>query len=472
MIHEILGRFQRPRMTSYFSHNDELINTNKQLEFRSTKIKIRFFPFKTKYMTKIKIGLAGLGVVGQGVYEILTKDKALIDARTKNQLELVAVASRSKKDFIDTSKIKVYENTIELARDKNIDVVVEVIGGNTISKQLFEESIANGKKYVTANKALLAEHGFDLAKLVEEKNSYVGFEASVAGATPIIKAFKEGFAGNKITEFYAILNGTCNFILTKMQKENLDFAVALKQAQELGYAEADPTFDIKGIDTAHKLVILAAIASGTKPAFSKTFVEGVDEVGIDDINLADELGYKIKLLAIYKSLNHQQTVYPSLIKKEEKIAQVDGPFNAILTNASNAGFSFIAGSGAGRFPTASAVVSDLVDIANERYSPVFGINAKDLKDADVSSIESRIGAYFLNLTIDKKAAQNSNLAEKIFANKLTINKAHFIDRGDEILCGFVTSSTQEKTILEIVKNLDSGLVKKVKFLRVEEINSF
>ena len=243
-------------------------------------------------MKKLKIGLAGLGIVGKGVYDILQKDAALISKRTKNQLELVAVSARSKKDFID-SKIKFYENTIDLANDPEIDVIIEVIGGDGIAKDLFETAIKNGKKIVTANKALIAEHGVELAKLVEKHNGYVGFEASTAGATPVIKMFKEGLSANKIEEFYAILNGTCNFILTKMKDENLDFASALKEAQDLGYAESDPTFDIKGIDTAHKLTILASIAAGSKPLFKGLHIEGFDEISIDDINLANDFGYKL-----------------------------------------------------------------------------------------------------------------------------------------------------------------------------------
>ena len=422
-------------------------------------------------MKKLKIGIAGLGNVGKGVYEILTKDAALLEVRSQTSFEIAAVSARSKKDFVDP-KIKFYANSLDLANDPEIDVVIEAIGGTDIAKELFETSLKNGKKFITANKALLAEHGFELAKLVEKHSGSVGFEASVAGANPIIKIFKEGLVANQFKEFYAILNGTCNFILTKMKNESLDFAVVLKEAQELGYAETDPTFDIKGIDTAHKLAILAAIASGTKPAFNQLYIEGIDEITIEDIKLADDLGYKIKLLAIYKDLGatSQQSVYPALIKNSEKIAQVDSSFNAILTNASNAGLNLTIGSGAGSLPTASAIVADLVDIATNRQSFMFGVKSEDLRQANVIGIEQRVGKYFLKLTVNKELAQKTNLSEAIFGTKILIEEVTFIDAGEEILCGFLTELQQEKDIIELLKGLDSNLVKSAKFLRVEETN--
>ncbi len=423
-------------------------------------------------MKKLRIGLAGLGCVGKGVYDILQKDAEIISLRTQTRIEIVAVASRTKKDFLDP-KIKFYSNILDLANDPQIDVVVEVIGGNGIAKDLMEAAIKNGKKFVTANKALIAENGSEIAQLVEKNNSYIGFEASTAGANPIIKAFKEGFVGNEIKEFYAILNGTCNFVLTKMRDEKLDFALALKEAQALGYAEADPTFDIKGIDTAHKLVILSTLASATKPAFKRLHIEGIDEVSFDDIKLADELGYKIKLLAIYKNLgeSQQQTVYPALVKNSEKIAQVDGPYNAILTSASNADRGMMIGRGAGGLTTGSAVVADIADIACGRdKSFLFNTKSENLSEARVLDISQRFGAYFLRLVLNKNASQKGNLAQMIFGDKIKVEQAVFLDREEEIICGFLTNEQKEKDLLEALKNLDSHLVKFVKFLRVEKTN--
>jgi len=413
-------------------------------------------------MKKLRIGLAGLGVVGRGVYEIIQKDSKLLTLRTQVELEIVAISARTKKDFIDP-KIKFYANILDLANDSEIDVIVEVIGGDGVAKDLIETAIKNGKKIVTANKALLAEHGFELAKLVEKYRSHIGFEASVAGATPAIKTAKENLAGNQITEIHAILNGTSNFILTKMKEENLDFSIALKQAQDLGYAEADPSSDIKGLDSAHKITLLAAIAFGTKPNFAETYVEGIDEISIDDIKLADEFGYKIKLLATAKK--GHQAIYPALIKKSEQVAQVDGAFNAILFNSSNAGQSLIVGLGAGSVPTASAIVADLVDVARGNQTFLFGVKSDDLGEVNISNISERVGKYFLRLFINKNSSE-----EKIFDGKIKIEQAAFFERGDEILCGFLTGEQKESELSEALKDLDPALVKSAKFLRVEATN--
>lgn len=418
-------------------------------------------------MKKIKIGLAGLGVVGRGVYEILQKDAEIISKRSGCKFEIIAVSARNKKDFID-QKVKFYSNVLDLAFDDEVEVVIEVIGGCDIAKNFVETAIKNGKKVITANKALLAEHGFEIAKLAEKAGVSVGFEAAVAGATPIIKVFKEAFAANKIEEFYAILNGSCNFILTKMQNENLDFAFALKQAQDLGYAEADPAFDIKGIDTAHKLTILAAIASGTKPQFEDIYIEGIDQITIDDIRLAGEFGYKIKLLANYDNINGtmKRAVFPALVKSCEKIAQVDDAFNAIAVKTSNAGSSFIVGSGAGKLPTASAIVADLIDVACNRQSFVFGEKSADLTEPKKYQISQHSGEYFLKIFIDKEKVQNGDLVENIFGSEIEIKQAAFFDKNEQILCGFLTENLQENVLLEFLRKPNPQLVKSIKFIRI------
>ncbi len=422
-------------------------------------------------MKKIKVGLAGLGTVGQGVYDIIKKDAKILELRSQTNFEITAVASRSKKDFVDP-KIKFYSNIIDLASDPEVDVVVEVIGGTEVAKDLVVAAIKNGKKVITANKALLAECGAEIAELVQKHNGHIGFEASTAGANPVIKTFKESFTAGEVTEFYAILNGTCNFILTKMTNEGSDFSETLQEAQRLGYAEADPTLDIKGIDTAHKLAILAAISSSSNPAFKQLHIEGVDEVTIEDVKLADDLGYKIKLLAIYKKLDGamQQAVYPALLKKSEKIAQVDGPFNAVLVNTTNASWNLSVGRGAGGLTTGSAVVADLIDIACNRASPLFGVEASQLSESKLINISQRVGKYFLKLVIDKNSAQKTNLAEVVFGDKIKIEQVAFIDAGEEIVCGFLTDGQKEQNVVELLKGLDSGLVKSAKFLRVEETN--
>ncbi len=414
-------------------------------------------------MKKIKIGLAGLGTVGRGVYEILNKDAQLISMRCGASLEITAVSARGKKDFVD-SKVKFYENALDLAADSGVDVVVEAIGGaNGIAKELVEQAIKNNKKVVTANKALLAENGFSINQLVEENNGFIGFEAAVAGATPAIKTIKENLAANQIDEIHAILNGTSNFILTKMRNEALGFAEAIKQAQEFGYAEADPSSDILGVDSAHKLAILSAISSQTKPQFSETYVEGIDQITIDDIKFADDFGYKIKLLAIFKT--NQQTVYPALIKKSEQIAQIDGALNGVLFNASNAGPTLIIGAGAGAIPTASAIVADLIDIARGNQTYLFGVKSENLAERSIAKISERVGQYFIRLNIVKEAA-----GEKFFADNIALVQAGFVDKGDEILCGFLTEKLKEIEVVQALENLNQNQVKFAKFIRVETTN--
>lgn len=423
-------------------------------------------------MKTLRVAIAGLGNVGKGTYEILHKDQNILSSRTGTKLEVVAVSARTKKDFV-ASNIKFYDNALDLADDDNIDIIIEAIGGYDLAKELIEKSLKNNKQVITANKALIAEHGYELAKLAEEQNNTIKFEAAVAGSLPIVKNFKEGLIANEIEEFYAILNGTCNFILSKMANEGLDFAPVLKEAQELGFAEADPTFDIKGIDAAHKLAILSAISNSSKPAFDQMHIEGIDEITISDINLARKLGYEIKLLGIYKKINAnttQQSVYPSLVKKEDKLAKIELSFNTILVKTSNAGLNMSIGLGAGSLPTASAIVADLCDIALNRNSEIFNNKTKDLSQVNVEKITNRIGKYFLNLELIKENLEKEDLAKKLFANILEIEKCHYEADGNLIKASFITQEIQESKLNEILEKLDSNLVKSKKFIRVEETN--
>ncbi len=418
-------------------------------------------------MKKLRIAIAGLGVVGCSIYDILKKDAALIAKRCRRSIEITALASRSKKDFVEQSKIPFTTDILQLASNDNVDVVIEAIGGTTIAKDLAQLSLKNGKHYITSNKALIAEHGVELARLAEENNVQLLFESAVGGAIPIIKTFKEGLAANKIEEFYAILNGTCNYILTKMYEEKMSFDAALKQAQALGYAEADPTFDVKGIDTAHKLTILAAIASMSEPNFSAIETTGIDQISIDDIALADELGYKIKLLAIYKDLgNHKiaQAVYPALVSKNGRIANVDDSFNTILTKTSNAEWNFVVGRGAGGFPTASAVIADIVDLANDHNSFAFGVCQKDLTKCSVIPLEQRIGSYFVKLILKQNLQSDLN---EILGKSNPIAIKSSICNG--INCAFVVENIAEKSLISALQNLDKNIVANYGLLRIEQI---
>ncbi len=416
-------------------------------------------------MKKLKIGLAGLGIVGKGVYDILVKDQELINKKSANKLELVQVSARNKKDFVDYNEVDFVEDALKMAQDDQIDIIVEVIGGEDIAYQICKTALENGKKVVTANKALLANRGFELIKLAEKTGGYIAFEASVGGAMPVVKSFKESFAANQISEFYAILNGTCNFILTKMKNENIDFADALKQAQDLGYAEADPTFDIEGVDTGHKLALLAAIASQSKPNFTDLYVEGITKIDIDDILLADELGYKIKLLAIYKNDGTFQAVYPAFISREQKIADIDDSFNAVYSKNSNAQDSMIVGRGAGGLPTASAIVADLIDIACDRFSFEFGVKSEDLRESKIDKISKRFGKNFIKLNLDKHNAKNALNAD--FIQQIKVEKSIFLEKEDQILCGLITGDIYEADLIKILQQIDKNIVKNAKFIRLE-----
>jgi homoserine dehydrogenase len=428
---------------------------------------------------KLNIALVGLGNVGSGVYQILTKEIDLINLRCKNKIELVAVSARSKKDFIDQAKVKFYDNPLDLAEEKAIDIIIEVITEEKTAYDLLSKAIKNGKKYISANKALLTNRGFEIAGLVEEYNGHIAFEAAVGAAIPIVKSFKEGLAANKIQEFYAILNGTCNYILSKMSAENLDFDSALKQAQDLGYAEFDPTFDIEGIDTAHKLTILAAIAGNFKPHFDNIYIEGITTINISDIKMAFELGYKIKLLAIYKNLDQNSTfqaVYPTLIPITKKIATIDDSYNAILTYGNNCDWNFHVGRGAGRLPTASAIIADVIDMANDRFTYTFNCKADLLEDAKIIAINDRHGKYFLKLSLDYKLSKDNNSVAKLFlgGSKINIETSFFTSNknGTEIIFGAIITAIKESDLIAEIAKFDQNLVKSSKFIRVEETGGF
>ena len=428
-------------------------------------------------MKKVNIAIAGLGTVGAGVYQILQNNKDLLTLRSNIIFEVVAVSSRSKKDFLDP-KIRFYENPLHLAQDANVDIVVELIGGCDIAKDLIHSALKNNKKVVTANKALLALHGAEIQSWVDKYHGHIAFESAVAGANPVIKAVRESFVSNEITEIFGILNGTCNFILTKMKNEKQDYKIALNEAQKLGYAEADPTFDIKGNDSAHKIVLLSALAQSSLPDYENSFVEGIDQITIDDINLAEEFGYKIKLLGIYKRLGDrvQQSVYPALIKATEKIAQVDGSYNAVLSKGSNFEYNLMIGRGAGGLPTGSAVVADIVDIATGRNKNfLFNADSVNLTKNKIIKIKERVGQYFITFSFDKNEVSKNNILDEVFANRIKIDKVIYqIDENfpeqNIVRVGLITESHQEKDLLDALEMINKNHIKNLKFIRIEQTN--
>jgi homoserine dehydrogenase len=350
----------------------------------------------------LSVGVAGLGTVGAGVLALLRDNADIVAARAGRAVAVVAVSARdrSRDRGVPVSGLRWYEDAAALAVDPGVDVVVEAIGGSEgPARALLSASFAAGKPVVTANKALLAVHGTELAAAAERAGVPLGFEAAVAGGIPAIKAIREGLAGNRIRRVTGILNGTCNYILTQMRERGREFSEALGEAQRLGYAEADPSFDVDGVDAAHKLAILAALAFGRPVDFASVHVEGIRGVSALDIRLAEELGYRIKLLglAAQSEAGIETRVHPCMVPAAHPIARVDGVFNAVVAEGDQVGRIVLEGRGAGAGPTASAVVADLIDIARGRHTPVWG--SETLSNIPSVGIERRVGAYYLRLMV-------------------------------------------------------------------------
>ncbi len=352
----------------------------------------------------LSIGIAGLGTVGGGVVAMLRQNADLIAARAGRPIAVTAVSARDRNRDrgVPLTGLRWYEDPVALASDPGVDVVVEVIGGSEgPARALVEAAIANGKPVVTANKALLAVHGAAIAAAAEKANVALGFESAVAGGIPVIKALREGLAGNRITRVAGILNGTCNYILTVMRERGREFAEVLADAQKLGYAEADPAFDVDGIDAAHKLAILAALAFGRPVDFGAVYVEGIRRISALDIAFAGELGYRIKLLGLARQTEAgiETRAHPCMVPHTAPIARVDGVFNAVVAEGDFVGRVMLEGRGAGAGPTASAVVADLIDIARGRATPVWGAASGALTAAPSVPMEAHVGAYYLRLMV-------------------------------------------------------------------------
>lgn len=352
----------------------------------------------------LRIGIAGLGTVGAGTLNLLRENAEMIAARAGATLQVVAVSMRdpSKKRDVALDGIRVVSDAATLADADDIDIIVEVIGGQEgIAKTLIERAIANGKHVVTANKALIAHHGHALAQAAEARGVVLAFEAAVAGGIPIIAALRSGLAANRITRVAGILNGTCNYILTTMASEGRDFDDVLADAQKLGYAEADPSFDVDGIDAAHKTAILASLAFGTRPDFARMHIEGIRRITLRDIEYAASFGYTVKLLGIASMEGGKllQRVHPCLVPNGSPLAVIPGSFNAVQVEGNAVGRVVFEGRGAGAGPTASAVVADLIAIARgDRYAP-FNVKADALHVAEPAALEAHAGCYYLRLSL-------------------------------------------------------------------------
>ncbi len=355
-------------------------------------------------MKALRVGIAGLGTVGAGVVRLLQENADIIAARAGRPILVTAVSARdaTRDRGISLEGIAWHENPLALASDPDVDVVAELIGGSDgPAKHLAEAALSDGRSVVTANKALIALHGAALAAVAERSGATLAYEAAVAGGIPVIKALREGLAANRITRAAGILNGTCNYILTTMREEGRGFAEVLADAQALGYAEADPSFDIDGIDTAHKLTIIAALAFGQAPDFAAVHVEGIRNISALDISFAEELGYRIKLLGIARRTEEgvEMRVHPAMVPQQTLLAAADGVFNAVLIEGDFTGPVFLQGRGAGAGPTASAVVADLIDIARGCKIPAWGTAHSTLAKNRPVAIAQHFGAYFLRLMV-------------------------------------------------------------------------
>lgn len=384
----------------------------------------------------LKVGLAGLGTVGAAVLRLIGDERDALAARCGRPVEVVAVCARNKgKDRgVDTAKLRWFDDPLKLAADPGIDVLVELIGGDgDPAKAAVEMALRSGKSVVTANKALLAKHGLALAQLAEQNKVALNFEAAAGGAIPIVKTLREGLAGNSFARVYGILNGTCNYILTRMEQEGLSFADCLKDAQRLGYAEADPTFDVEGYDTAQKLALLASLAFGTKVEADAVYVEGISSITPADLAAAEELGYRIKLLGVAVRTEHgiEQRVHPTMVPKDSAIAQVMGVTNAVTIDVEGFAPLTLVGPGAGGAATASAVVADIGDIARGVRSAPFGRPAATLTVAGKAPMQRHEGGYYIRLMAVDKPGTAATIATRLAEQQISMESIVQRHRGPQ-----------------------------------------
>ena len=426
----------------------------------------------------INVGIIGFGTVGTGTVRILLENKDVLKERLGFEINLRKIAVR---DIVRDRGIKVPEGVLTtdvdaVLNDPHIDIVVEVMGGIRPAKDFILKAINNGKHVVTANKALLATDGNEIFTAAQEAGIEIGFEASVAGGIPIIKVIREGLVANRIKAVYGIINGTSNYILTKMTDENVEFSVALKEAQDLGYAEADPTLDIEGIDSAHKLAILAYLSYGIPIPYKNIYTEGISKISSQDIDFASELGYKVKLLAIAKEKDNEVElrVHPTMIPKDYLISKVDGPFNAVYVEGDATGSTLYYGRGAGAMPTGSAVVSDIVDIARNIKKNATGripVMVKTIRDVRIKKIDDVISMYYFRFSALDKPSVLSKISG-ILGN-YNISIASMIQKGrrvgEAVPLVVLTHEAKEKDVRQAIEEIDHlpVVMNKTVFIRVE-----
>ena len=433
-------------------------------------------------MKKINVGIVGFGTVGTGTAKILIENSLLIEERVGIPIVVKKIADHDieKEREINVDPAILTKDANEILNDPEIDIVVELIGGYGYAKEFILKAIDKGKHVVTANKALLAVHGDEIFRAAYRKGVDIGFEASVGGGIPIIRALKEGLVANRIESIYGIVNGTTNYILTKMTAEGKKFGDVLKKAQEKGYAEADPTFDVEGVDAAHKLAVLISLAYGVRIRFEDIYTEGISKITPLDIEFAREFGYRIKLLAITKDDKGkiEARVHPTMLKESAMLANVDGVFNAIYVTGDAVGSTMFYGRGAGMMPTGSAVVSDIADIArniikkSHQRVPPLGCSEGCIKDAKVKDISETVNHYYIRFSAMDKPGVLSKISGILGENNISISSMIQKGRqvGGSVPIVMMTHEAKEKDVRKALDEIDRLPVvhEKTVFIRIEE----
>ena len=434
-------------------------------------------------MRSVQVGICGLGTVGSGVFNVITRNLISINNRANCDINILQVGARRDNPNCDTTDVDVVRDIFEVAQNPNIDIVVELIGGTTVAYDLVMTALNNNKHVVTANKALIAEHGMEIFTLAASKGLVVAYEAAVAGGIPIIKAMREGLTANQINWVAGIINGTTNFILTEMDTKGRDFNDVLVEAQEKGYAEADPTFDVEGIDAAHKLVILASIAFEMPLTLDGLYTDGITQLEPQDVAYAKELGYAIKHLGIARQTDRgvELRVHPTLVPQKSTIAGVNDVANAVMVNADAVGTTLFCGPGAGAEPTASSVIADIVDVARTIDSPkqakvnALGCPISELKQRNIVAIEEIETSFYMRFSaLDKPGVLSeitTIMGDSGISIEAIVQKEQPVGE-DYVNVIIITNVTQEKQLSTAVERIESleTVRDSIKFIRVEHLD--
>ncbi len=436
------------------------------------------------HMKPINVGLLGIGTVGGGTFTVLQRNAEEIARRAGRPIRITVVADKNLTLATQVTKgvCRLTDDAFSVVTDPEVDIVIELIGGYGVARELVLRAIENGKHVVTANKALLATHGNEIFKAAQEKGVMVAFEAAVAGGIPIIKALREGLSANRIQWIAGIINGTTNFILSEMRDKGLSFDTVLKQAQALGYAEADPTFDIEGVDAAHKITILSALAFGIPMQFDKAYIEGISKLDAIDIRYAEQLGYRIKLLGITKRTDAgvELRVHPTLIPSKRLIANVEGAMNAVLVQGDAVGSTLYYGKGAGAEPTASAVIADLVDVTRMQTAdpgnrvPHLAFQPDQLADLPILPMAEVTTSYYLRLRVQDKPGVLADITRILADEQISIDaliQKEPLEGEDHTDLIMLTHQTREKSVNAAIAKVEALAVVagKVTRLRLEEL---